>query len=29
MKLTQPSAEVQDKLRAAYEQDAAQLIASS
>jgi len=29
VKLTQPSAEVRDKLRAAYEQDAAQLIASS
>lgn len=29
VKITQPSAEVRDKLRAAYEQDAAQLIASS
>lgn len=29
VKLTQPSAEVRDKVRAAYEQDAAQLIASS
>ena len=29
VKLTQPSADVRDKLRAAYEQDAAQLIASS
>lgn len=29
VKLTQPSAEVRDKLRAAYEQDTAQLIASS
>lgn len=29
VKLTQPSAEVRGKLRAAYEQDAAQLIASS
>ncbi|MBB5222121.1 hypothetical protein HNP73_002057 [Amaricoccus macauensis] len=29
VKLTQPSAEVRDRVRAAYEQDAAQLIASS
>ena len=29
VKLTQPSAEVRDKLRAAYDQDSAQLIASS
>lgn len=29
VKLTQPSAELRDKLRAAYEQDSAQLIASS
>lgn len=29
VKLTQPSAEVRGKLRAAYEQDAPQLIASS
>jgi hypothetical protein len=29
VKLTQPSSEVRDKLRASYEQDAAQLIASS
>ena len=29
VKLTQPSADVRDKLRAAYEQDTAQLIASS
>jgi hypothetical protein len=29
VKLTQPSAEVRDKLRADYEQDTAQLIASS
>lgn len=29
VKLTQPSAEVRDKLRADYAQDAAQLIASS
>lgn len=29
VKLTQPSAEVRDKLRAAYEQDSTQLIASS
>jgi len=29
VKLTQPSAEVRDKLRTAYEQDVAQLIASS
>ncbi|MGB3537935.1 MAG: hexameric tyrosine-coordinated heme protein [Mesorhizobium sp.] len=29
VKLTQPSAEVRDKLRAAYEQDTVQLIASS
>jgi hypothetical protein len=29
VKLTQPSAEVRDKLRAAYEQDTTQLIASS
>jgi len=29
VKLTQPSAEVRDKLRADYEQDAAKLIASS
>lgn len=29
VKLTQPSAEVRGKLRAAYEQDASQLIASS
>jgi hypothetical protein len=29
VKLTQPSAEVRDKLRANYEQDSAQLIASS
>jgi len=29
VKLTQPSAEVRDKLRAAYEQDSQQLIASS
>jgi len=29
VKLTQPSADVRDKLRANYEQDSAQLIASS
>lgn len=29
VKLTQPSAEMRDKLRASYEQDAGQLIASS
>lgn len=29
VKLTQPSAEVRDRLRASYEQDSAQLIASS
>jgi hypothetical protein len=29
VKLTQPSAELRDKLRANYEQDSAQLIASS
>lgn len=29
VKLTQPSAEIRDKLRAAYEQDTVQLIASS
>jgi hypothetical protein len=29
VKLTQPSAEIRDKLRAAYEQDTNQLIASS
>lgn len=29
VKLTQPSAEVRDKLRPSYEQDTAQLIASS
>ena len=29
VKLTQPSAELRDKLRASYEQDTAQLIASS
>jgi hypothetical protein len=29
VKLTQPSADVRDKLRTAYEQDSAQLIASS
>lgn len=29
VKVTQPSAEVRDKLRAAYDQDTAQLIASS
>jgi hypothetical protein len=29
VKLTQPSAEIRDKLRAAYEQDSTQLIASS
>lgn len=29
VKMTQPSAEIRDKLRAAYEQDAARLIASS
>lgn len=29
IKLTQPSAEVRDKLRAAYDHDTAQLIASS
>jgi len=29
VKLTQPSGEIRDKLRAAYEQDSAQLIASS
>ena len=29
VKLTQPSAEVRDKLRASYEQDSQQLIASS
>jgi len=29
VKLTQPSAEIRDKLRAAYEQDTTQLIASS
>lgn len=29
VKVTQPSAEIRDKLRAAYEQDTTQLIASS
>ncbi len=29
VKLTQPSAEIRDKLRAAYDQDSSQLIASS
>lgn len=29
VKLTQPSSEIRDKLRAAYEQDTTQLIASS
>lgn len=29
VKLTQPSAEIRDKLRPAYDQDSAQLIASS
>lgn len=29
VKLTQPSAEIRDKLRAAYDQDSVQLIASS
>lgn len=29
VKLTQPSADIRDKLRAAYDQDSAQLIASS
>ncbi|MCC6890409.1 MAG: peroxidase, partial [Hyphomicrobiales bacterium] len=29
VKVTQPSAELRDKLRAAYEQDTVQLIASS
>lgn len=29
VKLTQPSSEIRDKLRASYEQDAGQLIASS
>ena len=29
VKMTQPSAEVRDRLRAAYDHDAAQLIASS
>ncbi|MCO5089783.1 hexameric tyrosine-coordinated heme protein [Bosea sp. (in: a-proteobacteria)] len=29
VKMTQPSAEIRDKLRAAYDQDSAQLIASS
>ncbi len=29
VKLTQPSAEIRDKLRAAYDQDSGQLIASS
>ena len=29
VKMTQPSAEIRDKLRAAYEQDSTQLIASS